>query len=334
MTQPQQSASVQGRKKFDFNEVFWRKTAIYNFPLMLCAFVSAFPPLRSCAVDVDVATDTGYAVNYNGTPVANGRAYLVTLQSHMDPSWISGMYSVDALLENSDVHMTTGITNGQFHGSAYAIDATGKSFYVIIRTDEDFWAAVSATDWIAFSPDDYVWIDLGEHDYFNYGVNPQRPNVPLGRTLASYYTLIAWAGDHGRVSPGGPVNAQNEGPVYDQVNFTATPQAGYEVEAWRVNGSVWQTGGTDFSLIASGNDKVNVLFCPAQPRMRIGDVLNLNFPTFTNFTYQLSWITNLCAADWSTNGFPGFFGTGSNYVCFVDRTNAPACFYRVAVTER
>ncbi|MHC4521787.1 MAG: InlB B-repeat-containing protein, partial [Planctomycetota bacterium] len=57
------------------------------------------------------------------------------------------------------------------------------------------------------------------------------------------HTLTPSAGPHGSISPSEPMTV-----LYgDSQAFTATPDTGYEVDAWSLDGSVVQTGGTTYT---------------------------------------------------------------------------------------
>jgi hypothetical protein len=58
------------------------------------------------------------------------------------------------------------------------------------------------------------------------------------------YMIISSAGPNGSISPGGAI-AVTYG---SDLGFTATPDTGYQVDEWSVDGSVVQTGGSDYTL--------------------------------------------------------------------------------------
>lgn len=77
------------------------------------------------------------------------------------------------------------------------------------------------------------------------------------RRLVSSYTVTASAGPNGSVNPSGGVSV----PAGGSQAFTATPDTGYTVDVWRVDGTVVQSGGTAFTLTdVRGNRAVQVTF--------------------------------------------------------------------------
>ncbi len=71
------------------------------------------------------------------------------------------------------------------------------------------------------------------------------------------YTVTPSAGPNGSISPG-TAQVVNSGAT---ITFTATPDVGYGVNQWLVDGSLAQTGGTNYQLTnITANHSVNVTF--------------------------------------------------------------------------
>ena len=89
-------------------------------------------------------------------------------------------------------------------------------------------------------------------------------NIYFGDTLyiygtASSMTVTPSAGANGAISPGTAQTVTAGGSL----TFTATPNSGYTVNSWSVDGTVTQSGGTSFSLNnITANHTVNVTFTP------------------------------------------------------------------------
>ena len=58
------------------------------------------------------------------------------------------------------------------------------------------------------------------------------------------FTITPSAGANGAISPSSAQTVNTGGSV----SFTATPNSGYTVKNWSVDGTVVQTGGTSFTL--------------------------------------------------------------------------------------
>jgi hypothetical protein len=83
-------------------------------------------------------------------------------------------------------------------------------------------------------------------------------NVQVIFTVQSY-TVTPSAGANGGISP----NSQEVVASGSSIGFTATPNSGYVVNQWLVNGNAAQTGGTTFTLSdVTGNATVQVTFTP------------------------------------------------------------------------
>src|SRR6185295_18190838 len=66
----------------------------------------------------------------------------------------------------------------------------------------------------------------------------------LSGSAAELVTITASAGANGSIAPSGTLT-RNKGA---NVGFSATPNNGFVVEKWSVNGVSMQTGGTSFTL--------------------------------------------------------------------------------------
>ncbi|MHC4635461.1 MAG: hypothetical protein ACYSYU_09705, partial [Planctomycetota bacterium] len=69
------------------------------------------------------------------------------------------------------------------------------------------------------------------------------------------YTVTASAGANGYVDPNGPVSVDYDGSQL----FTASPDTGYEVDTWSVDGNSVQTGGSTYTITnVTSNHTLNV----------------------------------------------------------------------------
>lgn len=305
------------------------KTGSSIIVLPVIMLVGVLCPKYSLAVDISFGTDTGRVLG-----VATGTAYLVTLQSHMNPAWVSDIYDVWGVLNNCDIVATADIVDGAIDEYAWGVDVAGKQLYLVVCGADGSWAAITASDWMTYDPNGYLEIDLGTYEYYNWSFSYSGwPDVIVNRTLADYFTYVAWPGDHGDISPYGVVNAGYQyPPSYPNVSFTATPLPGYDVAEWVVNGVVCQIGGTNFN--ASGSYQVHVVFRPANPKLTLGPDQSISFMSHTNFSYQISWATNLCTSNWIMTGFTNWTGTGSNQTHTLPSNGLSPCFYRMTISER
>ena len=85
-----------------------------------------------------------------------------------------------------------------------------------------------------------------------------RRNVLFETQTPSSYTMTASVdGGHGTVAPASVVVDEGESQT-----FTATPNSGYTVKTWKVNGSVVQEGGTSYTLTdVQADTTILVSFC-------------------------------------------------------------------------
>ncbi len=75
------------------------------------------------------------------------------------------------------------------------------------------------------------------------------------------YQVTPAAGPHGSISPDGPVTV----PYGGSRKFTADPDTGYEVDAWSLDGSIVQTGGTMYTVRdVQADQTIRVTFRAAQ----------------------------------------------------------------------
>ncbi len=136
------------------------------------------------------------------------------------------------------------------------------------------------------------------------GVGNHVASAPLVFTLAppGTFAVTPAAGPHGSISPSTPQAVASGGSL----SFRATPDSGYVVNQWLVNGSVAQTGGTDFTLVnVSATTSVAVSFKlanpPSQPSLTIlrsGTGASLTWPSdaagyklqsTTSLTLPITW---------------------------------------------
>jgi len=125
-------------------------------------------------------------------------------------------------------------------------------------------------------------------------------SLPLVFTLAppGTFAVNPSAGPHGSINPSTPQAVASGGSL----SFRATPDSGYLVNQWLVNGSVAQTGGTNFTLVnVSATTSVAVsfklAFPPSQPSLtifRTGIGAGLTWPSDTA-GYKLQTSTNLAS---------------------------------------
>ncbi|HEY1173366.1 MAG TPA: putative Ig domain-containing protein [Verrucomicrobiae bacterium] len=94
----------------------------------------------------------------------------------------------------------------------------------------------------------------------SYTLNNIQANQTVGVTfnvVTTSYTITTAAGANGSVSPSGSVSKDSG----TSQTFTATPNTGYQIDQWLVNGAVVQTGGTTFALNnIQANQAVSVSF--------------------------------------------------------------------------
>lgn len=70
------------------------------------------------------------------------------------------------------------------------------------------------------------------------------------------HTVTPSAGQGGSIKPSAPVDAN----CNDYLTFMATPDCGYEVDTWYVDGNPDQTGGTSYTLHVTANHQIHVTF--------------------------------------------------------------------------
>jgi hypothetical protein len=145
-------------------------------------------------------------------------------------------------------------------------------------------AIVNQLDFVVTAPDGSTYSGNGTTDRINnvqevdfssptlgvYTVTITGYNVPQGpqpfalvvsgnltHALASGYIVTPSAGSNGSISP----NTAQRITSGSSVSFTATPNSGYTVNDWTVDGTVAQTGGTQFILSSvTTNHTVQVTF--------------------------------------------------------------------------
>jgi len=129
-----------------------------------------------------------------------------------------------------------------YGGSQYADPS--RSYFM-----EVFYGSVPGT-WLAYDNMQSSTIALGSW-YQDRQILAYVAGAPVT------YTVTPISGSNGAISPGTPqivVGGSN-------ILFTASPDAGYGVDQWLVNGSTVQTGGTSYTLVdVSVSDTVEVTF--------------------------------------------------------------------------
>lgn len=82
-------------------------------------------------------------------------------------------------------------------------------------------------------------------------------NVTVSNVPVTQYTVIPSAGENGVISPSTPQTVNR----CSNIIFTATPNAGYTVNQWLLDGVLVQTGGATFTLsLINANHTVRVTF--------------------------------------------------------------------------
>lgn len=118
---------------------------------------------------------------------------------------------------------------------------------------------------------------------------------------AEQFTINASAGAHGTIAPSG-TQTVNEG---SSITFTATPQPGYLVYQWLLDGNLVQTGGTSFTLSnITANHTVQVSFALNSIAIAAGENFAETFP-------PLLVATTNGGNSWSTVSISGAPLTGS-----------------------
>ena len=121
------------------------------------------------------------------------------------------------------------------------------------------------------------------------------------------YTVTPSAGTNGTISP----NTAETANYGTNVTFTATPNTGYTVATWSVDGSAVQTGGTSYTLSAvAGSHTVSVTFkvltYTVTPSAGTNGTISPNTAQTanygTNVTFTATPNTGYTVATWSVDG--------------------------------
>lgn len=130
-------------------------------------------------------------------------------------------------------------------GGSVTFTATPASGYIVDTWYVDGGAVQTGTGTCSLE-------DITSHRSVHVNFKP----VPVPTCL-----ITGSAGPHGSISPAGTRII----PVGGSASFTATPDAGYTVESWSVDGIVVKTGGTSHTLLnVGGNQSVEVTFAKVQ----------------------------------------------------------------------
>lgn len=209
-------------------------------------------------------------------PVADGSGYAVTV--HVD--------------ENSPIPQICNASShvGTIHGANVndvLVECTSVSFVVTPRADAHGHITPSVVQTV-FPGDSITFVATADAHYhvgqwlldgvaaqsggtiFTLTNVQEEHRVSVGFDL-NQYIVSASAGVHGSVSPATPQT------VYDgsDVVFTATPDAEYHVYQWLVDGTVQQTGGTEFTLTnVDDHHSVTVTFAINQYVVSVGTLSN------------------------------------------------------------
>jgi peptidoglycan/xylan/chitin deacetylase (PgdA/CDA1 family) len=114
-------------------------------------------------------------------------------------------------------------------------------------------------NWLAAVPFDIDIVDDGQMDLKDFSIFAEHWLDEYGNSNLVTHFITASAGLNGAVDPNGVVTV-DQGT--DQL-FTATPDAGFEVDQWLLDGSPVQTGGTPYTLTnITADHTVSVTFKP------------------------------------------------------------------------
>ena len=130
--------------------------------------------------------------------------------------------------------------------------------------------------------------------YIKYNAVPDAGTIELSVGQISppiYYTITASADLHGTISPSGSIQEA----VGSSQLFTATPDAGYAVDKWSLDGSNVQTGGATFTFDnIQANHTVSVIFgiLPVAPA-------SITYPASSSTgQYTVSWASSTTATSY------------------------------------
>ena len=153
-----------------------------------------------------------------------------------------------------DIYYSGDLAAGTLSQAVTGIPTDGRTLYVRLWSE-------SSTGW-------------GYNDY-----------TYTAATAAGSYTVTPSAGANGSIAPSTPQSVANGGSV----TFTATPNSGYQVNQWLLNGAVVQTNETSFTVSnVTSDESVSVTFglIPASAQMQ-NPVPGSTFPS-SSVTFQWS----------------------------------------------
>ena len=188
--------------------------------------------------------NTGYAVNQwlvNGTPVqTGGTGYMA--------SNVAGSASVQVTFKLLTFTVTPSAgANGSISPSTAQTVNSGGSVGFTATPNSGY----TVNQWLVNS----VAVQTGGS---GYTVNSVTANAAVQVTFKPItYTVTPSPGGNGSISPN-TVQTVNSG---SNLNFSATPNSGYSVSQWSVDGSVVQTGGGSYTLNnVTANHSLSVTF--------------------------------------------------------------------------
>jgi len=183
-------------------------------------------------VDSNIATIYLDVSDVNDAPVAHNGTLTVEEDSIDNPGTLSA----------TDVDgdpLTYSIATPAAHGTAAITDtATGAYAYT---PNADY----SGSDAFTFTASDGV------------GLTSDPATISITVTALPQYTITPGAGTYGSIAPNTPQSVKQG----HDIGFTATPNTGYQVGVWKLDGATAQTGGTGYMLAnVTSAHAVNVTF--------------------------------------------------------------------------
>lgn len=213
---------------------------------------------------------TGIAISPNGTMYVSesvGDIYTVSTSGSLTLFYNLGENPTGMAFDSQSNLYVSGLSNG----TIYEFPAAGGG-------PEPFATGFSDPEGLAFdSAGDLIIANLGTGDgggstsaeiTFLYSNASFDENI-TGLADPAYIVDLSGSsivtptsGSDGVIAPNAPQSVASG----TSVTFTATPDTGFKVNQWSLNGSVVQTGGTSFTIMdATPNDTVLVTFKTSQP---------------------------------------------------------------------
>lgn len=216
----------------------------------------------------DLPVEAGATAFQFATPVAEGGAYAVTVAAQP-----SGLICTVGHGTGSNVRAAIGNVRVVCDTAVFTIGGsisglTGSGLVLQNNAGDDLAIAANATSFefptpVAYNANYAVTV---AHQPAGQSCTPtngtgiattQPANISIACAGIPMYTVTASAGANGSISPSG-AQAVNGG---GSISFTATPDSGYGVAQWLLDGNVVQDGGTVFALNnVSATHTLNVTF--------------------------------------------------------------------------